>query len=144
MSERFKSRNALLKNSLRYLPLLTNQLESKLDNPTQNLTTVQLTTLRNNLNKLIRNLLIYNVAVDEKNQSEIESLNDKLLQLEIEYGLTANDFPVDLVASHTNIILNTKPQVEELTSGLVTPLKERTQVLEDLLQKSYQQAKLNC
>ena len=144
LSDRFKSRNALLKNSLRYLPLLTNQLESKFDAQakTANLTSTQITSLRSNLNKLIRNLLIYNVAVDEKIQLEIESLNDNLLQSEIEYGLTANDFPTDLVTSHTNIILNTKPQVEELTTRLITPIKEKTHALETLLQDSYQQANL--
>ncbi len=144
LSDPFKSRNALLKNSLRYLPLLTNQLESKFDNQasTENLTATQVTTLRSNLNKLTRNLLIYNIAVDQKIQSEIESLNNKLAQLEVEYGLTSKDFPTDLVASHTNIILNTKPQVEELTARLITPLAEKTQALASLTKTSYQQANL--
>ena len=144
LSDRFKSRNALLKNSLRYLPLLTNQLESKFDNQAgiENLTTTQVTTLRSNLNKLTRNLLIYNVAIDQKIQSEIENLNNKLAQLEVEYGMTSQDFPTDLVASHTNIILNTKPQVEELTARLVTPITEKTQALGNLTKTSYQQANL--
>ena len=142
LSDRFKSRNALLKNSLRYLPLLTNQLESKFDTQakTANLTSTQIISLRSNLNKLIRNLLIYDVTVDEKIKSEIESINDNLLQLEIEYGLTSKDFPTDLVTSHSNIILTTKPQVEELTSRLITPITEKTQALEILLRESYQQA----
>ena len=117
LSDRFKSRNALLKNSLRYLPLLTNQLETKFEAPeiSEILNPTQLATLKSNLNKLIRNLLLYNITVDENIKSEIESLKGSLSQLEIEYGLTEDDFPAGLVESHTNIILNTKPQVEQLT-----------------------------
>ena len=142
LSESFKSRNALLKNSLRYLPLLTNQLENKFEASeiAKIITPTQLATLRGNLNKLIRNLLLYNIAVDEKTQSEIESLKAQVSQLKIEYGLTEDEFPAGLVESHTNIILNTKPQVEQLTALLITPLKKETQALESLLENNYRKA----
>ena len=76
LSERFKSQNALLKNSLRYLPLLTDRLENKFNDRENNesITPTQLATLRSNLNQLIRSLLLYNVAVDQKLRLEIESL----------------------------------------------------------------------
>ena len=135
LSDRFKSRNALLKNSLRYLPLLTNQLEAKLSDSNQNLTPSQSNSLGSNLNKLTRQLLIYNVAVERKTQAKIESLSNDLLQLQIEYGLTPQELPIDIFTAHTNIILNTKPQVEELTSRLVTPIKEKTEVLKEILQE---------
>lgn len=142
LSDRFKSKNALLKNSLRYLPLLTNQLETKFDEQEkiENLSTTQLAALRSNLNRLMRSLLLYNISVDDNVKSEIDSLTDQLSQLEIEYELTEDEFPSRLVESHTNIILNTKPQVEQLTTRLITPLKEETKNLAALLEKSYKRA----
>ena len=142
LSESFKARNALLKNSLRYLPLLTNQLESKFEAPetAKIITPTQLTTLRDNLNQLIRDLLLYNITVDEEIKSEIESLKSQLSRLKIEYGLTEDEFPADLLESHTNIILSTKPQVEQLTARLIAPLKEETQALETLLENHDKQA----
>ena len=144
LNESFKSKNAQLKNSLRYLPLLTNQLETKFaaQEKAESLTPSQLANLRSNLSKLIRNLLLYNIAVDEKIQSEIESLMAQLSQLSIEYGLTEDEFPSRLVESHTSIILNTKPQVEQLTTQLITPLKEETKALEILLENSYKWANI--
>ena len=142
LSESFKSRNAILKNSLRYLPLLSNQLETKFDaqEKTGNLTPTQLSTLRSNLNHIIRNLLLYNITVDENIQSEIESLIAQLSQQKIEYRLTEDEFPTGLVESHTNTILKTKPQVEQLTTRLITPLKEETKALEKLLENNHKQA----
>ena len=139
LSESFKSRNALLKNSLRYLPLLTNQLETKFDSQqkSENLTPTQLANLRSNLNQLILNLLLYNVVVDEDIQSTIESLTTQLSQLFIEYGLTEEEFPATLVESHTNIILNIKPQVEQLTTRLISPLKNEIKTIESFLQNEY-------
>lgn len=139
LSESFKSRNALLKNSLRYLPLLTNQLETKFDSQqrSENLTPTQLANLRSTLNQLIRNLLLYNVVADENIQSEIESLKTQLSQLFIEYGLTEEEFPVSLVESHTNIILNIKPQVEQLTTRLISPLKNDIKTIESFLENEY-------
>lgn len=140
LSERFKSRNALLKNSLDHLPLLTNKLESELEKSTQNLNSEQLENLSNNLNKLILRLLIYSVTVDDQIQTEIESFLDNLLQLKNAYGLTPKNFPLELIASHINIILDTRRQVEDLTTKLVTPLTEKINILEDLLQNNRQQA----
>ncbi|MGK7896603.1 MAG: IS200/IS605 family transposase [Xenococcus sp. (in: cyanobacteria)] len=142
LSERFKSRNALLKNSLRYLPLLTSQLETKFTTQTQAeiLTRDQISELRSTLNSLIRNLLLYNIAVDEKLTSQISALIQKLDQLNLQYELTQEQFPTELVKSHANIILNTKPQVEQLTTQLLQPLDQYTKSLETTIDSSYKQA----
>jgi|GEM_PF-2506753 len=143
LSERFKSRNALLKNSLRYLPLLTNQLEEKFEaqeKQAKNLEPEQISALRTTLNRLIRNLLLYNVAVDEKLSLEIETLTKQLSQLETKYELTEDQFPSQLVKSHSTIILNTKPQVEQLTTQLSQSLEQQTKALEKPFISSYQRA----
>ncbi|MEM9271464.1 MAG: DAHL domain-containing protein [Cyanobacteria bacterium P01_F01_bin.143] len=141
-SERFKSRNALLKNSLRYLPLLTSQLEAKFDAQEQAniLTSEQISALRSTLNGLIRNLLLYNVAVDENLTLEITALTQQLDQLDLEYELTEEQFPTELVKSHANIILTLKPQIEQLTSQLLQPLDQYTRRLELNIDNSYKQA----
>ena len=142
LSERFKSRNSLLKNSLRYLPLLTSQLEAKFETPASAniLTSEQTSNLRSTLNSLIRNLLLYNIAVDEKLTSQISALIEKLDQLDLQYELTQEQFPTELVKSHANIILKTKPQVEQLTTQLLQPLDQYTNRLETTIDSSYKQA----
>ena len=142
LSERFKSRNALLKNSLRYLPLLTSQLEEKFEVQEQAkiLTPNQIYSLKSTLNGLIRNLLLYNIAVDERLTLNIEALIGRLSQLDIQYELTEEQFPTELVKSHANIILATKPQVEQLTTQLLKPLQQYTKSLEVTLNSSYKQA----
>lgn len=145
LSERFKSRNALLKNSLRYLPLLTNQLEAKFaaQERGENPDIQQISALRSTLNSLIRNLLLYNVAFEQKLADNIENLIKKLSQLDIQYELTAEEFPTQLVTSHAKIILDTKPQVEKLTNQLSRPLEKYTQDLEETLVSSYKRVSSN-
>ena len=142
LSERFKSRNALLKNSLRYLPLLTSQLEENFATQAQEniLTRDQISELRSTLNSLLRNLLLYNIAVEENLTLKISALIEKLDQIDLRYELTQEQFPTELVKSHTNIILNTKPQVEQLTNQLLQPLDQYTKNLETTIDRSYQEA----
>ncbi|MDJ0677054.1 MAG: transposase [Calothrix sp. MO_167.B42] len=142
LSERFKSQNALLKNSLRYLPILTEKLEKELNGQEEKqvLNQQQITTLTSTLNSLIRNLLLYNVAVDKKLTSNIENSINKFSQLQLQYELTEDEFPSQLVKAHANVILNTKPKIEELTTQLLQPLEENTKALEKAVESSYQQA----
>ncbi len=142
LSEEFKSRNALLKNSLRYLPLLTQQLTQKLEAKVQSNTWDfnQTSILKNTLNDLIQNLLLYNIAVDEQLASNIINLTEKLSQLELQYELTADEFPSQIVRAHTNIILTTKPQVEQLTTQLIQASEQQSNGLEQRLAQTYQQA----
>jgi len=142
LSEKFKSRNALLKNSLRYLPLLTSQLDAKFDTQERAkiLTSEQISSLRSTLNGLIRNLLLYNVAVDENLTLEITNLTQKLSQLDVQYELNKEQFPTELVKSHANIILTIKPQIEQLTSQLLQPLDQYTESLEKTVDQIYQKS----
>ncbi len=142
LSERFKSQNALLKNSLRYLPILTEKLEKELNGQEQKniLNQQQIITLTNTLNGLIRNLLLYNVAVDKKLTLNVENSISKFSQLQLQYELTEDEFPSQLVKAHANVILNTKPKIEELTSQLLQSLEQNTKALEKAVESSYQQA----
>ena len=125
-SERFKSRNALLKNSLRYLPLLTNQVEKNFNNPSlkERLQPEQITQLRSTLNALIRNLLLYSIASEDDLRTKVETLVQNLSKLNEQYELTSDEFPSQLAISHTNIILNAKPQVERLSAQLLASFSQ--------------------
>jgi len=138
-SERFKSQNALLKNSLRYLPLLINQIERNFDAQVQSetLTPDRVVVLRSTLNQLIHNLLLYNVSTSDSLKTKTEALIKKLAQLEVEYELTEDEFPSQLVRSHAKIIVNTKPQVEQLSNFLLLSLEENTNALEQVVRQGY-------
>ncbi|MDJ0796878.1 MAG: transposase [Calothrix sp. MO_167.B12] len=142
LHERFKTQNALLKNSLRYLPILTDNLEKKLDAKEQTIRLAQgqIDTLKNTLNSLIRNLLLYNIAVDKKLTLNIDNLMSKFSQLQLQYELTEDEFPSQLVKAHANVILTTKPKIEELTTQLLQSLEQNTKALEATVESSYQQA----
>lgn len=209
LSEWFKSRNALLKNSLRYLPFLTRQIESSFEAaslpvpvdsaetpagaaaaavpattaaqttvpptdttavdspiasssvppaspesaaappagvssatvvPTTALTAAQTATLRGTLNQLIRNLLLYNASGEETLADRAEALAQQLTELENTLEIPAEVFPTQVFRAHANVILTTKPLVEELTGQLLVPLAQYTRELETTLEGAYQQA----
>ena len=134
LSEWFKSQNALLKNSLRYLPLLASQLESDSEaQPWSN-------PLKIATNDLLRNILLYNATSSENLTPTIKEQIDDLLEIKKTFQITKKQFPVDLVVSHANIILTQKPQVEELTSQLLSPLSQQNNKLKSVYQQQYQRA----
>ena len=137
LSERFKSRNALLKNSLRYLPLLTTQVETQY-NPSFN--PEVFSSLKTTLEGLIRNLLLYDISVDDQLTSNINTLTNQLLDIDIKNKVRPENFPTEKIISHANIILNTKPQVESLTTQLLSLSYRSTADLEQIFKQSYQQA----
>ncbi|MEO1561296.1 MAG: DAHL domain-containing protein, partial [Cyanobacteria bacterium J06632_19] len=132
LSERFKSQNALLKNSLRYLPILTDKLSTKLDGEeeTKVLQQNQSTALKNTLNALFRNLLLDNITVDKQLRENIDNLIGEFSQLQLQYELSEEEFPSQLVKAHTNVIVTTKPKIEELTTQLLQSLEQNTESLE--------------
>ncbi|MEM9089589.1 MAG: DAHL domain-containing protein [Cyanobacteria bacterium P01_F01_bin.53] len=177
LSEWFKSRNALLKNSLRYLPLLTRQVESSFKPPAQptkdsddetkteitsetsessetfekslstavstelsSLSPAQQATIRDNLSQLIRNLLLYNASGEEQVADRAETLTQSLADLENTLEIPEDELPTKVFRSHANVILTTKPLVEDLTEQLLTPLGQHTNDLETTFERAYKQA----
>lgn len=180
LSEWFKSRNALLKNSLRYLPFLTRQIESSFDaNPqpvkpnktaeaketvganepkstkttgpttpptatvstsTIALSPAQRATLRGTLNQLIRNLLLYNASGETQVAEQAEALTQKLADLENTFEIPEEALPTQVFRAHANVILTTKPLVEDLTGQLLLSPAQHTDELASTLEQAYQQA----
>ena len=173
LSEWFKSRNALLKNSLRYLPFLTEQLETSFKAqaalpapvPTSSaaagsetvarsetatseasaplptpLPTANLAALTTTLNQLIRNLLLYNASADESLVEQTQALVKQITQIENTLEISKEAIPIHVFRSHANVILTTKPLVEELTGQLLLPLGQHTDDLETATKQAYQRA----
>lgn len=142
LSEWFKSRNALLKNSLRYLPFLTDQLEGTFAGQQQleTLDPEQSAALGGVLNQLIRNLLLFNITVDDSLTLKLETLMQKLIQLESTLDFTEDEVPTQLFRSHANVIVKSKPLLEELTSQLIAPLEAQTEALDNTFENSYRSA----
>jgi hypothetical protein len=144
LSEWFKSQNSLLKNSLRYLPLLASQLEAQVSRDTEETSrenSNSLTNLRIIFNDLLRNLLLYNITNNEDIAPVIEQQIERLSQLREQEQISDREFPIQLAISHANIILTQKPQVEELTAQLLISSPQKTQDLANLYRISYQKAR---
>lgn len=142
LSELFKARNALLKNSLRYLPFLSDQIDTKLSTlePTETLDAEKLATLNNTLNQLIRNLLLFTATTDETLSTNLQDLLRSLNQLQNTLEISEADLPLQLVQSHANIIFNAKPLIEEATTELLKPLDTSTAPIASTFESSYRLA----
>lgn len=145
LSEWFKSRNALLKNSLRYLPFLSDQLDTKLNAPklSKALGTEKVAVLDDTLNQLIRNLLLFTTTSDEALFAKIRDLLRNLNQLQNTLEISEQDLPLQLVQSHANVIFKAKPLIEEVTNQLLKPLDTSTEPITSTFETSYQFALAN-
>lgn len=142
LSEVFKARNALLKNSLRYLPFLIDQIDAKLSTiePTESLDAGKLATLDNTLNQLIRNLLLFTATTDEALSNRLQNLLKNINQLQNTLEISEAELPLQLVQSHSNIIFNAKPLIEEVTTELLKPLGTSTAPIASTFESSYRLA----
>lgn len=165
LSERFKSQNALLKNSLRYLPLLGRQFKERLarevapqprqaslevatqsdsEEPPTIVPSVdaasRLLPLESEFNALVRYLLLYNIDPDARLVSRIESSIVELSQLQPALDVTESEFPVQLAQAHAKIVLAQKPQLDTLKAQMLLPLEGTAEELEATFDRAYQQA----
>ncbi|MGK7901910.1 MAG: DAHL domain-containing protein [Hormoscilla sp.] len=130
--ERFKSQNAILKTSLRYLPELTRELG---DNSQR-----RDWYLENTLNDLLYNILLYNLTSDEKMAPEIESQIEQLSQIKDQYAVRDRSL-IELAIAHTRTILLYKPQVDVLTKQLLElPTVQLSDELYEAYERGYEKA----
>ena len=135
--ERFKSQNALLKNSLRYLPELTTEA---IDRASISFTT-ESRLLVTALDKLLQNILLYNLSTDEEIALEIESILENLENLKSRTNINRNDPSIELIIRHTRIILDNQPEVDRLTKSLLKlPTSQRTEELGRIYNDRYEKA----
>lgn len=135
LSERFKSQNATLKNSLRYLPTLIAEIKET-DSDQK-----WFVPLKTTLNNLLYDILLYNFTASEDLKPLIKTQIMKLSQIKDQYKVSEKQFSIKLTISHTIIILNNKPQVDELTNQILNiPIAQHAKTLETVYDDSYQKA----
>lgn len=135
LSERFKSQNATLKNSLRYLPELIAEINETVSDQKW------FFPLKTTLNNLLYDILLYNFTANEDIKPLIEAQIKKLSQIKDQYKVSEEQFSIKLTISHTRIILNNKPQVDELTNQILNiPIAQYAKTLETVYDDFYQKA----
>jgi PAS domain S-box-containing protein len=124
--EQFKSQNALLKNSLSYLPVLVQEIGQS-----------ALTDARAKpLEDILDNILLYSLSSTEELKQKINTQIAQIAQAPAK-GRTL----VDLAIAHAKIILDNKPKVDRLTKDILKlPTAERISQLDSTYSKLYQQA----
>ena len=127
--EQFKSRNAVLKNSLRYFPTLTTQLlkEAKQSQQTQ---------LFEAVNQIEQAILILNLTGGTELEQTVQA---KLKQLQGLLPRLPNNFVVEIhtLISHTETILTTKREVDTLANNILSaPLQNTVNGLSQIYEEA--------
>jgi len=130
--EDFKSKNAVLKNSLTYLPELVKEIRQ--GSLSQGLTggeTVQ-------LEAMLDNVLLYSLSDDEE---LVPQIKQQMAQLETQSKQNQASKSIKLAIAHTSMILEYKPQVDALTRNILKlPTVEAIGALETTYTKHYNAA----
>ncbi|WP_353569828.1 DAHL domain-containing protein [Candidatus Albibeggiatoa sp. nov. BB20] len=111
--EIFKSRNAILKNSLRYLPVLG---EEDVWEWYQSVSTRSPSIL---MNALLHNLLLYNLTADELLAPSVLKIMQELTQFRDVDAQVEDEKLITLALAHAKNILRHKPEVDSLTAQLM-------------------------
>jgi PAS domain S-box-containing protein len=107
--EEFKSKNSLINNSARYFPTATTELAEKLRSSSRN------PGLSEQLDSLVRDLLIYNLHSDSELQSKINKRIDDLARKP-----DAADPALENILAHAKTILRVKAEIDALTRDLTS------------------------
>jgi PAS domain S-box-containing protein len=122
--ERFKSQNAVLKNSLTYLPQLVQELKKS-----------SLANEGSLLGEMLNNLLVYTLSSDGE---IIPKIKAQIAQLN---GQQQSQPLVRLGLAHAQIVLDRKPQVDRLTQEILKqPVAAGISNLETSYNQLYQEA----
>lgn len=112
--ERYKMRNAVLRNSLSYLPVATNRLGFSVSS------SANASYLSSEIDRILQDTLIFNLSgsfeLRDELQDAVNALLDLAPSLEPEAGQA-----VENILSHVAIILAEKPVVDSLVSSLMDP-----------------------
>ncbi len=127
--QRFQSQNGVLRNSLVYFPVaIANLAGHETNEPT----------LANNLNELLRHILLFNLT----HETEIvPQINHKIQQLLAAKYSVIDRKNLEMAIAHARIILNRSPEVNDLVKTIVTmPTARQGDNLAKAYYHSYQKA----
>ncbi len=132
--ERFKSQNAILKNSLRYFPVLSGELKQKaLLNSADKY-------LAEQFDDLLLDVLVYNLNSGDDIAVRISANINALLKKRETRAATWDQYNLGTVVSHAKTILKNKAEVDLLAKELIgLPTSERAEKLYELQNELYNQ-----
>lgn len=107
--ESFKTRGAVLKNSLRYLPTLAGQVAAEAETEDAE--------IARDVDALLVSVLVYNLTSDEAHAPKIAAAADAL-QARTGTLTPATASDVGLLLAHVRSILVTKPEVDRIVRGI--------------------------
>ena len=135
LQERFKSQNAVLNNSLRYLPVTGNQLvaSATADEAGRQLKGI--------LNNLMRQALGFSLVTSEEQESDIRRSLRELADWRSHHADYAHDGELGSLAAHVNSIVQREPKVEALISKIAAiPIGVRAEDMQHYYDEQFSQA----
>jgi len=127
--QRFQSENAILRNSLSYFPIAIQDLVEQDTTPS---------TLKNSLNTLLRDLLLFNLSADRNLAPEIER---EIQQILTDPATPTSNSDLQMAIAHAKIILNRRSQVDSLIESIIKlPTSNSSERLIQAYEGFYQQA----
>jgi PAS domain S-box-containing protein len=133
--EDFKSKNAILRNSLSYFPIAVTNTVKKAAVDSRNSEAVAL------LNNLLRDVLVYNLSSNEELRPKINQQIDAILKNRGQRSSSLDDSDLEIATAHANIILQYQPYVNNLVGQIVVlPTTERTETISRTYSRYYQES----
>jgi PAS domain S-box-containing protein len=133
--EDFKSKNAIIRNSLSYLPIV---VANTVDKASAKTTNDEFVTL---LNSLLRDVLVYNLSSNETLIAKINEEIEALRQSQKRFPSSLKEADLNIPITHAKIILHYQSDVNNLVRQIIDiPTSQRGEVLSQTYNRHYQQA----
>lgn len=132
LQEQFKSLNAVLDNSLRYLPVTGNQLVTSAEAHKGGHELIDL------LKEVIRQSLAYCLHTSGEQKTQIDSLLQSLTEWRVRHGDYSYDDELERLADHVRSILQRKPKVDALIAQISEiPIGQRAEEMQHFYDQQF-------
>ncbi|MEP6900308.1 MAG: DAHL domain-containing protein, partial [Actinomycetota bacterium] len=133
--ERFKSRNSIINNSIRYFPVTTSNLIKNLSTKSAKPNGLE------SLNNLLKDTLIYYLLTETELEPEITKHIEKLNEFKNKQLSSEDKTDLEISISHAQTILKLKPEVDTLIKETVAlPTADQIEELIKLYDSYYGQS----
>jgi PAS domain S-box-containing protein len=133
--EDFKSKNAILRNSLSYFPIAVVNTVEKASAKSRNDELVAI------LNSLLRDVLMYNLSSNEALIPTINEQIEALRKSQKQFPSSLNEADLDIAIAHAKIIIQYQADVNNLVKQIIElPTSQRAELLSQTYVRRYQQA----
>jgi PAS domain S-box-containing protein len=131
--EEFKTKNAVLKNSLSYFPIVVSNTVNKVS------TQPETDELIARLNRLLREVLVYNLSSNENLPAQINEQIEGIQKSQKQFPSSLNQANINTAIAHAKIILKYQPYVNDLVIKILEqPTNQRAELLFQTYSSSYQ------